>query len=39
MGRPFYVDEVDGRVGREHLLAENISANTFNDDGTYSIIR
>ena len=35
----YRIDEVDGRVGREHLLAENISTNTFTDDGTYSIIQ
>lgn len=35
----YRVDEVDGRVGREYLLTEDISTNTFTDDGTYSIIQ
>ena len=35
----YRVDEVEGRIGREHLLAENILTNTFTDDGTYSIIQ
>ncbi|MGA1871895.1 MAG: IPT/TIG domain-containing protein [bacterium] len=34
----YRVDEANGRMGREHLLYENVSSNTFTDDGSYTII-